>query len=91
MTMNRRTTASARPTTGPARVTLARFGRRVAAVLAECNYAQRRATAWRTNPDGYRAGRDKAPDDYAEFLFRTSGALLREPTAGHRADGQLVG
>jgi hypothetical protein len=91
MTMTRRITVSARLTTGPARVTLARFGRRVAAVLAECNYAQRRATIWKTTPDAYLAGRDKAPDDYAEFLFRTSGALLREPTAGHRADGQLIG
>ena len=77
--------------TASARATLARFGRRVAAVLAECNYAQRRATIWRTTPDTYLAGRDKAPDYYAEFLFRTSGELLREPDAGHRAGGQLVG
>ncbi len=77
--------------TGPARAALARFGQRVAAVLAECNYAQRRVTIFRITPDVYLAERDKAPDDYAEFLFRTSGALLREPTAGHRADGRLVG
>jgi hypothetical protein len=74
-----------------ARVTIARFGRRVAAVLAECNYAQRRMTVLKTNPDAYLPGGGQAPDNYAEFLFRTSGALLREPTAGHRADGQLVG
>jgi len=60
---------------------LARFGRRVADVLAECNYAQRRATMLMMNPDAYLIDRDKAPDDYAEFLFRTSGAMLREPTA----------
>ncbi len=69
---------------------LAWFGRRVADIVAECNYAQRRATILMMNPDAYLADRDKAPGDYAEFLFRTSGALLREPTAGRRAGGQLV-
>jgi hypothetical protein len=69
---------------------LARFGRRVAAVIAECNYAQRRWTTLMTSPDSYLTDRDQAPDDYAEFLFRTSGALTREPTASHRANGQLV-
>ena len=70
---------------------LARFGRRVADVIAECNYAQRRLTTLMTNPDTYLTDRDKAPDDYAEFLFRTSGALAREPAASRRANGQLVG
>ena len=70
---------------------LARFGRRVADVIAECNYAQRRLTTLMTNPDTYLADRDKAPDDYAEFLYRTSGALLHEPTSGHRTSGQFVG
>ena len=70
---------------------LARLGRRVAAVVAECNYAQRRSMIWRTSPETYVAGRDYAPDDYAEFLFRTSGALLHEPAAARRANGQFVG
>jgi hypothetical protein len=70
---------------------LARFGRRVANVIAECNYAQRRATILMTTPDAYLTERDKAPGDYAEFLFRTSGALMREPTASQRAGGHLVG
>ena len=60
---------------------LARFGRRVADIVAECNYAQRRMLALRTAPDLYRADRNKAPDTYAEFLFRTSSALLHEPAA----------
>lgn len=84
--MTRRVTALTRLTTG-----LARFGRRVADVIAECNYAQRRLTTIMTAPDRYFTGRDQAPDDYAEFLYRTSGALLREPAAGRRATGQLVG
>ena len=64
---------------------LARFGRRVADIVAECNYAQRRMFALRTAPDVYLADRDKAPGDYAEFLFRTSGVLHREPPARARA------
>jgi hypothetical protein len=67
------------------------LARRAAAILAECNYAQRRAAAWRMAADTYVPTGDKAPDNYAEFLFRTSGGLLHEPAARHRADGHLVG
>ena len=70
---------------------LARFGRRVAGLLAECNYAQRRMFALRTAPDVYLADRNKAPGDYAEFLFRTSSTMLYEPTASGRAHGRPVG
>ena len=70
---------------------LARFGRSVADVIAECDYAQRRLTILMTSTDAYLTDQDRAPGDYAEFLLRTSGALMREPTAGRRADGQLVG
>ena len=75
----------------PARTALGRLGQRVAAIIAECNYAQRRSTVLRMAPDTYLAGRNKAPADYTEFLFRTSGALLHEPAAGRRANGQFVG
>jgi hypothetical protein len=67
------------------------LARRAASVITECNYAQRRAAAWRMGADMYVHGGNKAPADYAEFLFRTSGALLHEPGARQRADGQLVG
>ena len=70
---------------------LARFGRFVADFVAECNYAQRRMFALRTAPDLYLANRDKTPDDYAEFLFRTSSTMLHEPTASGRAHGRPVG
>jgi hypothetical protein len=70
---------------------LARFGRRVADLVAECNYAQRRAFTLRTAADVYLADRDKAPDDYAEFLFRTSSDLLHEPAATGRGRGRSVG
>jgi hypothetical protein len=81
MTMTRRMTALARPTTG-----LARIGRRIADALAECDYAQRRIFTLRTTPDSYLICGDQAPDDYAEFLFRTSSALLHEPAAADRTD-----
>ena len=67
------------------------LARRVAAVLAECNYAQRRAAAWRMAADTHVPRGNQAPDNYAEFLFRTSGVLMHEPGARHRADGRLVG
>jgi hypothetical protein len=79
MTMTRRMTALARPTTG-----LARLGRRIVGVLAECDYAQRRWLTVMTTPDSYLTNRDQAPDDYAEFLFRTSSSLVHEPAAADR-------
>ena len=81
--MTRQMTALARHTTG-----LARLGRRVADVLAECDYAQRRIYTLMTTPDAYLTDRDRAPDSYAEFLFRTSSSLLHEPTAADRAHGR---
>ena len=77
--MTRRMTALARPTTG-----LARLGRRIVGVLAECDYAQRRWLTVMTTPDSYLTNRDRAPDDYAEFLFRTSSSLVHEPAAADR-------
>jgi hypothetical protein len=70
---------------------LTRFARRVAGLVAECNYAQRRAFMLRTSPEAYLASQDQVPDDYAEFLFRTSSTLLHEPAAAGRAHGQPVG
>jgi hypothetical protein len=65
--------------------------RRVAAVIAECNYAQRRLTVLRTSPERYVIQHpDAAPDTYQEFLFRTSGPLMREPSAARRALGRAV-
>jgi hypothetical protein len=75
----------ARLTTG-----LVRFGRRITSIVAECNYAQRRAFAIMTSPDHYVTERDKAPDTYAEFLFRTSGGLIDEPDCAQRASGRLA-
>jgi hypothetical protein len=42
----------------------------ITSVVAECNQATRTMS--------------QAPDDYAEFLFRTSGSLVHEPSARQR-------
>jgi hypothetical protein len=51
--------------------------------------AQRRMFVARTAMDRYMVHPDAAPDTYAEFLARTSGALTREPSA--RARQQRAG
>lgn len=67
---------------------LRRLANRIAATIAEMNEAQRRMAALRFAQDRYLARPDKAPDCYDEFLARTSGPLLREPSASERAPGQ---
>jgi hypothetical protein len=64
---------------------LIRVARRIAAIHAEISYAQQRLDAIRTNPDLYLTDAGKMPETYAEFLFRTSGVLVREPIAGRAA------
>jgi hypothetical protein len=64
--------------------------RRVAAVIAECHYAQRRLAQLRASPDRYLARPDLAPDTYQEFLFRTSGPLAHEPSAARRSFGRAI-
>jgi hypothetical protein len=62
--------------------------RRVAGKLAdtvrEMNEAQRLMLALRTATDRYGVNADAAPDTYAEFLARTSGVLVHEPSARRR-------
>ena len=64
------------------------IARRVASVVAECNYAQRRLMQLRVNPDSYVWGSPHAPSTYGEFLFRASGSLCHEPSARDRAAGR---
>jgi hypothetical protein len=64
--------------------------RRLANVVAECNYAQRRMAILQASPDRYLSQPGEAPDTYAAFLFRTSGPLAHEPSAAQRSSGQLV-
>jgi hypothetical protein len=48
------------------------------------NEAQRRMLVLRTATDRYIENPGAAPDTYDEFLARTSGALLHEPSARKR-------
>jgi hypothetical protein len=61
------------------------LARRIGAVIAECAYAQRRMAELATAPDRYMLKPDAAPDNYAEFLYRTSGVLRHEPPARVRS------
>ncbi len=61
------------------------LARRICAVIAECNYAQRRMAELSTAPDRYLFNPDTAPATYTEFLYRTSGLLQHEPSARARA------
>ena len=56
----------------------------MAAVLAECHDAQARMLQLRMSPDRYVIGGGQAPDNYADFLFRTAGPLRHEPSADKR-------
>jgi hypothetical protein len=64
---------------------LGQLARAVAGIVEECNYATRRMMELRTAPDRYVLNPDNAPDNYAEFLYRTSGVLTHEPAARDRA------
>ena len=64
--------------------------RKIASVIRECQYAQHRLDALRTGPDLYSEQPNVAPDDFAEFMFRTSGVAMREPSARERRRGALT-
>jgi hypothetical protein len=68
---------------------LRRLASGIAAAVTEMNEAQRRISALRTAPDRYLLNPDEPPETYAEFLARTSGVLLREPSA--RGRGRRIG
>jgi hypothetical protein len=58
---------------------------RIAATVAEMNYAQRRLAELRIAPDRYLMEPDEGPASYDEFLARSSGPLLHEPSASRRS------
>jgi hypothetical protein len=69
--------------------------RRGAAAFAnlvhEVNYAQRLATSRRLSVDHYVYWPDHAAQTFDEFLSRTAGPLLHEPSARARSHGRCVG
>lgn len=64
--------------------------RKIGRGIEECWYAQRRLETLRTSPDMYSDRPNDAPDSFAEFMFRTSGPLLHEPSARQRRRGALT-
>ena len=70
---------------------LLRAARGLVAVVREMNYAQRRATELFLARDGYLVGPASPAGTYEEFLARTSGPLVHEPSASTRLGGQPTG
>lgn len=66
------------------RTTVRRVAGKLADAVHEMNEAQRRMLVLRTATDRYGVNPGAAPDTYQEFLARTSGALLHEPSARKR-------
>ena len=66
------------------KTTVRRVACKLADTVREMNEAQRLMLVMRTATDRYVEHPDAAPDTYDEFLARTSGALLREPSARRR-------
>ena len=64
--------------------TARRVAGRLADAVHEMNEAQRLSLALRTATDRYVENPGAAPATYQEFLARTSGALLHEPSARKR-------
>jgi hypothetical protein len=65
-----------------------RLVRQICAIVDECNYAHRRLAMLRMAPDRGLPGAHRAPDTYGDFLFRTSGPMVHEPSARDRATGR---
>ena len=66
------------------KTTMWRDAGRVADAVREMNEAQRLLLVLQTATDRYVENPGTAPDTYDEFLTRTSGVLLHEPSARKR-------
>jgi hypothetical protein len=67
------------------KTTVLRAAGKLADAVREMNEAQRLLLVLRTATDRYAQHPDASPDTYDEFLARTSGVLLHEPSARKRA------
>ncbi len=67
--------------------TVRRAAAKLADAVREMNEAQRLMLVLQNAPDRYVANPGAAPDTYAEFVARTSGPLLHEPSARRRIRG----
>ena len=66
---------------------IARVARQANQVFSEINRANKRMTTLMLS---YGVESDRAPDTYAEFLFRSRVTVFHEPTAGRRSAGRQV-
>ena len=66
---------------------IVRFARQASYVFSEINWASKRMTALMLS---YGVESDRAPDTYAEFLFRSRVTVFREPAARRRSAGRQV-
>jgi len=66
------------------KTTVRRVAGKLADAVREMNEAQRLTLALRTATDRYIENPGAAPDTYDQFLARTSGVLLHEPSARRR-------
>lgn len=73
-----------------AAVALLRAVRRLGPAVAEINRQQKRLNTIYTSQDIYLPHPDTPPDTYREFLTRTRGPLLHEPSARARLSGRAV-
>jgi hypothetical protein len=69
---------------------LLRAARRFGSVIAEVHRQQQRLTKIYQSTDHYLPNSDAAPATYSEFLARTRGALLHEPSARARLAGHAI-
>jgi hypothetical protein len=69
---------------------LSRTARGLVDLVRELDYAQRRANELFLARDGYLIGPTRAAGTYQEFLSRTAGPLVHEPSAMDRLAGPPV-
>jgi hypothetical protein len=69
---------------------LLRTARRFGLVLAEMHRQQQAFTTIYQSIDRYLPNSDAPPETYSEFLARTRGALLHEPSARARLAGHAI-
>ncbi len=67
------------------------WARRLVRLTRELNYWQRRAAVLSMAPDRYLPHPNQPPETFSEFLARTSGPLIREPSFRARLAGRQVG
>jgi hypothetical protein len=70
---------------------LRRLTHEVAESARELNYWQRRATVLSMAPDRFLPKSNQPPDTYEEFLARTAGPMIREPSLRQRQRGRQIG